>query len=520
MTEATRKEWPSRSALLAIALLVGAMAWLAYHSGLISFWLRSEEYGHAPLVLAVLAYLVYTWRHDLPRAVPPSWRVALAAIAPLLVLLLGALAGIVQLEMYALWAFGVVAIYAFGGWPLVRALAIPALIAFMVIPLPNPVEVALTARLQLISSELGVWFIRLFGGVVHLQGNIIDMGSVQLLVAEACVGLRYLYPLMSLGAIGAYLLNVPLWARLILFLSTIPITLLLNSFRIGVTGILVEHWGTAHTEGFLHFFEGWVVFVLALLMLVGLAWITVKLLPGSKGLFQAMDFGPPRAAETDRVGGDAVALRASPVAALAIVAIVASAMAQLLALREEVIPERYPLAEFPVQIGDWWAREYRLPALVEAVAGATDYYYADYAQPGDSGINLYVSYYETQRGGKIPHSPRVCIPGDGWEIVSHRRVTLTDHGGEPFRVNRLITAKGDQTMLAYYWLKQGERMYHRETVARLDLLRFSALERRTDGALVRLVADVDADGGMEVVEARLRHFARELTAVLPRYVPD
>jgi len=63
-------------------------------------------------------------------------------------------------------------------------------------------------------------------------------------------------------------------------------------------------------------------------------------------------------------------------------------------------------------------------------------------------------------------------------------------------------------------------MYHREMVARLDLLRFSALERRTDGALVRLVADVGAEGGMETVDARLRHFARELTAVLPRYVPD
>lgn len=519
MTEATKKRLPSYGVLVAITALVCAVAWLSYRSGLVPFWLRSEEYGHAPLVLGVLAYLIYTWRHSLPRKLPSPLRVAAAATVPLLLALLGAIAGIAQLEMYALWAFGVVTIYAVGGWPLLRVLTIPALIAFMVIPLPNAIEVALTARLQLISSELGVWFIRLFGGVVHLQGNIIDMGSVQLLVAEACAGLRYLYPLMSLGAIGGYLLNAPVWARLFVFSATVPITVLLNSFRIGVTGVLVEHWGTAHTEGFLHFFEGWVVFVLALIILVALAWLMIRLLPGKQSLIQAIDLGPPRVPVRD-IGGPRAALRAPAVSVLAAVTVVAVAAAQLLMVRGEIIPERYPLAEFPIQIGDWSAHEYRLPQLVEEVAGASDYYYADYSRSGASGINLYVSYYETQRGGKIPHSPRVCIPGDGWDIVSHRRVTLTDESGETFWANRLLTEKGDRQVLAYYWLKQGQRMYHRETLARLDLVRFSALERRTDGALIRLVADVDPNRSVDVIDAKLGRFAHELTGVLPGFVPD
>ena len=93
----------------------------------------------------------------------------------------------------------------------------------------------LTSKLQLVSSVIGVWFIRLFGGVVFLEGNVIDMGNTKLMVVEACSGLRYLFPLMSIGAIAAYLMKAPVWIRVFLFLSTIPITIFMNSFRIAVT---------------------------------------------------------------------------------------------------------------------------------------------------------------------------------------------------------------------------------------------------------------------------------------------
>ena len=79
-----------------------------------------------------------------------------------------------------------------------------ALLGFAV-PLPYFIEVILTSKLQLISSQLGVEIIRLCRIPVFLSGNIIDLGNYQLQVVEACSGLRYLFPLMSLGFIGAYL---------------------------------------------------------------------------------------------------------------------------------------------------------------------------------------------------------------------------------------------------------------------------------------------------------------------------
>lgn len=508
--------------LTASLLVAAGVLWLLYQSDLIAFWIRSEEYGHGPLVLLVLGYLVYRWRGQLPVHEPGRlWTVVPVAAVPLLVFAIGALAGINQLLMYGAWLFAVAGVFAFGGWALVRALLVPLLIAFMVIPLPNGVEVALTAKLQLLSSQLGVWFIRLFGGVVHLQGNVIDMGTTQLLVAEACAGLRYLYPLMSLGAIGGYLFRGPLWARWTLFLATIPITILLNSFRIGVTGILVAHWGTAHTEGFLHFFEGWVVFVTALLILLMIAALLLKLQRSEYRLMDALSLAAPRnERQASAEPMQAAASGGRSLFAVAALIVVAALLAPMLNGRPEQLPERHPLAEFPLQIGEWSAREYRLPPIVEAVAGASDYFYADYSAPGLSGLNLYVSYYHTQRHGKIPHSPRVCIPGDGWEIVSHRPVNIRDASGNVFEANRLITSKGDRRVLAYYWLKQGPRTYRQEMLARLDLIRTSALERRTDGALIRLVAELAPDDDIAEVERRLGDFAASITAVLPAYVPD
>ncbi len=87
--------------------------------------------------------------------------------------------------------------------------------------------------------------IRAAGISVFLEGNVVDLGTMQLQVAEACSGLRYLFPLMTLSFLIGYLFNGPLWKRALIFFVSIPITVLMNSLRIGVIGITVEYWGRA-----------------------------------------------------------------------------------------------------------------------------------------------------------------------------------------------------------------------------------------------------------------------------------
>ena len=94
---------------------------------------------------------------------------------------------------------------------------LPILLLIFAIPLPYFINSTLSWRLQLLSSQLGVAVIRLFQIPVYLEGNVIDLGNYKVQVVEACSGLRYLYPLMSLGFLAAYFFQAPLWKRLLVF---------------------------------------------------------------------------------------------------------------------------------------------------------------------------------------------------------------------------------------------------------------------------------------------------------------
>ena len=167
---------------------------------------------------------------------------------------------------------------------------IPIIFLLFAIPLPYFIDAMLSFRLQLISSQLGTSFIRLLQIPVFLEGNVIDLGIYKLQVVEACSGLRYLYPLMSLGFLAAYLFQAPLWQRALVFLSTIPITIVMNSLRIGIVGVLVNYWGPQDADGFLHMFEGWIIFIACAGVLVAEMSLLARLGSG-KGFFEV--FYPP-----------------------------------------------------------------------------------------------------------------------------------------------------------------------------------------------------------------------------------
>src|SRR5262249_17036081 len=119
-------------------------------------------------------------------------------------------------------------------------------------------------------------------------------------VAEACSGLRYLFPLMSVGAIMAYLINGKAWLRVLVFVSTIPMTVVMNSFRIGVIGVLVDRYGIGQATRVLHFFEGWAVFMLCLALLTFEAWALLRLSGDKRRLRDlfVVDQGAPKRSDS------------------------------------------------------------------------------------------------------------------------------------------------------------------------------------------------------------------------------
>src|SRR5579862_7832984 len=258
--------------LLAIALVAAVVPFAKVLGGLYNIWNLKPEYSHGIIIPVLSAFLIWRQREELrPLPFTGSWYGLLLIAGGLALRLVGESTTLETLEHYAflLVIYGLV--LTLTGPVIFRRLWMPLLILVFAIPLPSVFNNALSLQLQLLSSQLGVWVIRAAGISVLLEGNVIDLGSYQLEVAEACSGLRYLFPLMTLAFIVAYLFRGPVWTRVVVFLSSIPITVLMNSLRIGLIGISVEHWGQRMAEGLLHEFEGWVVFMASsvVLLLIG-----------------------------------------------------------------------------------------------------------------------------------------------------------------------------------------------------------------------------------------------------------
>ncbi len=221
-------------------------------------WFNKEEYSHAVIIPFISAFLIWQ-KKDLLQEMEfrGSWAGIALLFVSIFILFLGQQSAVIALVHYGLLMALLALALAYLGWPAFRIVVVPLLILFFTIPLPGFLYEGLSNKLQLISSEVGVWFIRLFGISVYLEGNVIDLGTYKLQVVEACSGLRYLFPLVTLGFIAAYFFQGAWWKKAVIFLSSIPITVLMNSFRVGAIGVMVEFWGQGMAEGFLHDFEGW-----------------------------------------------------------------------------------------------------------------------------------------------------------------------------------------------------------------------------------------------------------------------
>ena len=483
----------------------------------------TPEYSHGPLIPLISLYL---FLRELRRAPLPSleatqrWPGLGVVALALMLAALGNLAEIADIVTYAmiLWLGGVVLVVF--GWQRGIRHQLPVLHLVFMLPLPQFLYWKLTILLQGYSSQLGVWFIDLAGVSVFLEGNVIDLGVYKLQVAEACSGLRYLFPILSFSYLFSILYRGPIWHKAVLLLSAAPLTVFMNSVRIGIIGILVDRYGIEQAEGFLHFFEGWVIFLACISILFGLAVALQRLTPNPLPLSQAIDL------DTDGLGAIMArifGIRGSTMLTLATALTVAASLVWVTQRPAEVanIP-RDPFALFPRQIGDWSGSTALLDADIERVLGASDYLNATFAAPDETGVvNMFVAFYNKQTEGTGIHSPEVCLPVGGWEIFSlvPYQVDFSVAGYGIFEVNRAVIQKGLSKQLVYYWFEQRGRRMVNDFRAKISVVYDGLTLGRTDGALIRYVTPIGEGETEADAEARLTSFIRQSLPPLPRFVP-
>ena len=475
------------------------------------------------LIPVLSAYLIWRQRVEL-RGMPftGSWLGVVLIAAGLGLRFVGGLTTMHTLEHYAflLVVYGLV--LALTGPAVFRRLWMPLLILLFALPLPSFFGNPLSLQLQLISSTLGVWVIRAAGISVLLEGNIIDLGSYQLEVAEACNGLRYLFPLMTLAFIVAYLFRGPIWKRIVIFLSSIPIAVMMNSLRIGFIGVTVDRWGAKMAQGALHDFEGWLVFMLSTIALILTAFCLARVGRSRVKWSEAFNLYSAPAGRGATARTPARSLQPLPRSFVVAAALVlAGAVAGVAAPHPHVTPPlRATFDEFPTRIGDWAGQREALDGIYLSALRLDDYLIADYHAPGNLPVNFYTAYYRQQDETRAVHSPRDCIPGGGWEIQKLETRTFPTAAGESFRVNRALVQLGPNRQVVYYWFQERGRHMTNEYVVRWFLFWDGLTRGRTDGALVRYVAPVPSGGNETSADASIMKLATLIQPTLNRYVPD
>lgn len=131
------------------------------------------------------------------------------------------------------------------------------------------------------------------------------------------------------------------------------------------------------------------------------------------------------------------------------------------------------------------------------VAGMTNYVVRTYSRDSAIAFATLVAYYDRQTRGKSIHSPRNCLPGAGWEIMSGGTETITA-GGKSYVVNRYLLKNRAARAVVYYWYQGRGRVVASEYVVKWNLLRDAAFRGHTEEALVRVVVPV-LDGTHETV---------------------
>ncbi len=482
-------------------------------------WLTRPEYSHGLLIPLIAGFLVWRRRDSVPPRVSGA-ALGLAVVAFGLALwLLGRLSTISAVSQYALVVMLYGLMIASVGPRTFAALWAPMLMLLLAIPLPAFAYNNLSSQLQLVSSALGVGLLRLCGISVYLAGNVIDLGHFQMQVVEACDGLRYLFPLMTLGFIVAYFFRAPLWQRVFVFASSVPITIGMNSLRIAMIGLLADFGNRSLAEGLLHELQGWVIFMVSGALLLAETWLLVRLFAHGTRWRDALVFDVGAPASPVR---SAQQLRAVPLALIGAASLLAGAAVLSYALpeRAEATPARKWFVDFPPALGAWHGHQGRIEDVYLDALKLDDYLMADFVS-GAGSVNLYAAYYASQRQGESIHSPRSCIPGGGWRITEMSQVDVPGSAaGNALRVNRAVIELGTQRQLVYYWFKQRDRELTNEYLVKWYIFIDALLRHRTDGALVRLIAALQPGEDIAVADRRLGDFANTARAQLEAFLPD
>jgi len=499
---------------LIISLYYGAL------NRLVNFDWHREDYSSSALIPLVVLYLLWEKRRQIGE-VParPSWFGGVPILAAIGLYWLGELAGEFFTLYLSLWLVVVGLCWLHLGWEKLKTISFPLFFSLTMFPLPIFVNTHLSLKLKLISSQLGVALLQLWGMSAFREGNVIDVGFTRLQVVDACSGIRYLMPLLALAILLAHYYKGAFWKRLLVVFSALPISVITNGMRIASVGLLYPLFGAQVAEGFFHDFSGWFIFMVSLGLLVGEIWILKKVLP------ERIQPASEAASEMPLVKDTAI-LPSGPRLALHFLCAIVLLGGTLAAAKgidfREKTPISKPLADFPLNVGEWRGTVAPMEQLYRDALKFSDYVVINYRNAQGREINFYTAYYASQTKGGSVHTPATCLPGSGWNFEESGLVSVpvqTSAGTGAMLVSRAFMAKSGERDLTYYWFPQRGRILTNLVQLKWYAFLDALTRQRTDGSLVRVITPVYPAERVEDAESRMQSFVGQIAPLLNDYLP-
>jgi exosortase len=256
------------------ALLVACYGPILF--SLVRIWYDDPDMGHGFFVPVIAGYIAWKKRDEIADRIPnPNWWGLAIMVWGALQLYVATLGAELFLARTSFVISIIGAVLMLGGTKYLKVFGFPLFLLFFMVPIPAIIYNQVTFPLQLIASSAAESGISLLQIPVLREGNVLELSSTKLNVVEACSGIRSLLTLTFLSLVYGYFFEKRTWVRVVLFFSTIPIAIIANAGRVTLTGV-VSQFNPDLAEGFFHEAQGWVIFMVALVILVGLHQLIIR----------------------------------------------------------------------------------------------------------------------------------------------------------------------------------------------------------------------------------------------------
>ncbi len=190
-------------------------------------------------------------------------------------------------------------------------------------------------------------------------------------------------------------------------------------------------------------------------------------------------------------------------------------------IRPEAVPPGRPLADFPTTIGSWrMVKQGVIEQEVLDILKADDVLTRIYAdEKTGRGADFYIAAFRSQRNGKAPHSPKNCLPGNGWLKLDSSEIQIDVGAAAPIPVNRYTISHGDSRQVVLYWYQSRDRAVADEFKAKFWVIADAIRYDRTDTAIIRvIVPELDRDA--DAAEQTAINFVKTVYGTIRQFLPS